>query len=226
MGIYRLLGLVLLLISLSLVISINFSQKIVVNVIEVLNFSITNYTFLSKKNFFEGNVFLYNIGSKSFKSKLILESECCKVFSEEIQFNPSEENYISIYYFAFRNESINISISIDDFIFSIKNYEIVYTENINKTEKNIFYLFENNKLKIIGDLEGYYFLILNSTTKQRRLKSYYNEIEINNENENSIKIVFFNENSHFIKEFKLKKPNIFSKILFEIRKILVLTFLA
>lgn len=203
---------------------VTLSQTIVVNVIETLNFSITNYTFYQQKNFFEVNLSIYNIGSKNFTTKLLLESECCRIISKEHSLNPSEELSLSLYYLALSNESINISIIVENLLIPLKEYEINFSEKLNEINKSISYIYENGKIKIVGDLDDYYFFILNGTTKQKRLEKKYNEIEIIDKNLTEVKIVFFNDKVFFVKNFELKSVNILSKIAFEIKKILSLVF--
>lgn len=200
------------------------SQKIVVNVLESLNFSIVNYTKLENKNFFGYNAYVYNTGSKSFKAKLFLESDCCKIYSEENILNPSEEKFFSIYYLSLRNESINISLIVDNLNIPIGRFLFNFSEILNVTEKNLDYIFENGKLKILGNLDNYHFFILNHSTTQKKLNKNYNEIEIKNFQLEKIDVLFFNETEFFIKSFELKNPNIFKKVLFEIKKILTLAF--
>ena len=207
--------------SLLLLFSLAFSFEIKVNVNENFNFFIPFFECKENKNFLECKASIYNSGSLNFSSFLFINSSCCKIFSEVKKLNSSEEKNLEIAYLFLENESLEVYAKIYNVTIFLKNINKTIEDFLEEKEIDLDYIYENGKLKILGNL-NHYFYILNSTTNQKLLKGIYNEIEI--ENKEKVKIVFFNENSYFLKEFPLEKPSLFKKVYFEIKKFFLVIF--
>jgi len=200
-----------------------YSQTIKVEVKPLLNFTITFENHTQKDNLIEFEFSIYNFGSLTANFSIILESECCKIIDEKV-INPSEEKDFKIRYLALKNESIKVYLKVNDSLLNLKNVEIKFDKKLKRKSIDLYYIYENRKIKILGNLEGFSFYVINSTTKQKNLDKKYNEIEIENDTK-YVDVIFFNELFYDIKRFELKNPSILEKIIFEIRKFTTLTFL-
>jgi len=206
-----------------LLIFLVYSQTIKVEVNPLLNFTITFENYTQKDNLIEFEFSIYNLGSLSANFSIILESECCKIIDEKV-INPSEEKDFKVRYLALKNESINVYLKVNDSLLNLKNVEIKSDKKLERKSIDLYYIYENRKLKILGNLEDFSFYVINSTTKQKNLDKKYGEIEIESD-EKYVDVIFFNEFFYDIKRFELKNPSILEKIIFEIRKFITLTFL-
>jgi len=206
-----------------LLIFLVYSQTIKVEVNPLLNFTITFENYTQKDNLANFEFSIYNLGSLSANFSIILESECCKIIDEKI-INPSEEKDFKVRYLALKNESIKVYLKVNSSLLNLKNVEIKFDKELERKSIDLYYIYENRKLKILGNLKGFSFYVINSTTKQKNLDKKYGEIEIENDSK-YVDVIFFNEFFYDIKRFELKNPSILEKIIFEIRKFITLTFL-
>ncbi|MFH7903901.1 MAG: hypothetical protein QW409_03045, partial [Candidatus Aenigmatarchaeota archaeon] len=198
-----------------------FSQTIKIEIQETLKYSITFLNFTQNKNFITSELTIYNLGSIPLNITLKLEGECCKVI-RNFKITPSEEKSIEIAYFSFKNESLEFSVIVNNTEILMKRFNITFNESLKRIEIPIDYIYEDKKLKILGNLNDFYFIILSNKTPtiQKKLNRGYNEIEIE-KTDDFVDVILFNKTSYIEKRFLTSNPTLFRKIIFEIKKFLI-----
>jgi sulfur carrier protein ThiS len=201
--------------------SISFQLSIVTEVLPKESFvkTYSNYSIL--KNLFSYKICLFNSGSKNLNSRLEILGKF-KVFSEIKNINPSQEFCFENFYFLNENETLKIKLIVNDKEYEIEEIEANFSDFLNYSEVKIDYMYENEKIEIIG-AENFYFQILDDAYYEQKKLEKIDEIKVFTNNK-KIKIVFFNFSNYFIKEVEISEASIFKKILFKIKKFIISIF--
>lgn len=201
------------------------AQTININVEESLRFSIENKKIEKEKNFFSYSISLYNTGSIPIKARLRIKAPFFDIHSEIFNILPSEEKNLELHYLSLQNETIDVFLEAENLSIPLYREKIEFNSSLEETKRSLDYILTDSKIKILGDLDSFFFYFLGLNSTQKKLKGFYNEILLENFRGKDIKVVFFNRTHYFLWKFENRRISIFDFLRFELKKTIALAFL-